>query len=168
MSSFGLISLSMKIIGNRIVGRHAINELAPAVIIEEISSFYIREGEESSTNSPVSDLHNLIVGVIRFSTDANISVLGNYIRSINESNFQESEIEGFKILCFDDLVALNPELTLPCPTLFSDSIVLTCATEVWPDFNHPVMKRSISDLDYSNPNRQRPPFYIQGAEFLKF
>ena len=50
------------------------------------------------------------------------------------------------ILFFDDLVIENETLQIPHPRLHLRKFVLTPLNEIAPDFIHPVLKKSISQL----------------------
>ena len=57
------------------------------------------------------------------------------------------------LLLVDDTVLTGDELTLPHPRLHERSFVLTPLAEIAPEMMHPILRRSISDLLFTLPDR---------------
>lgn len=72
------------------------------------------------------------------------------------------------LLCFNQLVLLNSKLTLPHPELAMHPLTLRCATDVWSQYEHPVLHRTLGELVKNSELKQRAEFLMQGETLIAF
>lgn len=82
-------------------------------------------------------------------------------------------IEGFRtkvqLVTFDQMISMVPQLTLPWPELHLEPLVIRAASEVYPDYVHPVMKESLNELALKQPiHGNKIEFYMQGRSLCDF
>jgi hypothetical protein len=70
------------------------------------------------------------------------------------------------LLSFDSTAQMLPELTLPHPQLARDSVVLRCASEVWGDFEHPILGQTLNQLVHLNNSNELVEFFSQGTSLF--
>ncbi|SRR5579883_799091 len=90
--------------------------------------------------------------VVEFQTLLGPIDLGNHLKALERTlgrkerpRWHEREID-LDLLFYEDLILESPDLTLPHPELHRRAFVLVPLCEVAPDFEHPVLHRSISEL----------------------
>lgn len=69
-------------------------------------------------------------------------------------------------LAIENQTRMLPELTLPHPLLHSDPLVARCAAEVWGNYNHPILNRSLSDLANQSADILNAEFMLQGKSLV--
>ena len=70
-----------------------------------------------------------------------------------------------ELLIFNHEVFLSPQMTLPHPNVILDPLTLHCCSEVWPDYEHPVNKNILRNIDLSTEAKGFE-FIYQGKVFL--
>lgn len=65
-------------------------------------------------------------------------------------------------LAIEQETSMTPELTLPHPLLHTDSLATRCAAEVWGNYEHPVLRKTLHDLARSAPAIVNAEFLLQG------
>lgn len=63
-----------------------------------------------------------------------------------------------ELLAFENEIRMSPQITLPHPDLYLDSLILHCSAEVWPEYLHPISKSTLRALDMKTT--------MEGLEFL--
>lgn len=72
------------------------------------------------------------------------------------------------LLAYEGRTILTPQLTLPHPHLHSQLDQLVPAAEVWSDFLHPVLNKSLISMAQANSHEKWGEFYAQGKTLLDF
>jgi 7,8-dihydro-6-hydroxymethylpterin-pyrophosphokinase len=74
---------------------------------------------------------------------------------------------GAQLLAFDQIVQLVPGSTLPHPVFLQDFAFLQCASEIWGDYEHPILNTTLNELvktgRYKDDNLE---FFSQGMDLL--
>ncbi len=68
----------------------------------------------------------------------------------------------FLLLLFENQSQMKPSLTLPNPFLHLRSELIVPSSELWPSFEHPVLKLSLAQLRNQTTARGNLEFYAQG------
>ena len=66
------------------------------------------------------------------------------------------------LLAVDHEILLTPGSTLPEPQLAQDRLILQCAAEVWADYQHPILLKTLSELVKTHPMTDPIEFFSQG------
>lgn len=69
-------------------------------------------------------------------------------------------------LAVEQETQMIPELTLPHPTLHSEPLVTRCAAEVWGNYEHPILKKTLSELANNAPAILNAEFLLQGKSLV--
>jgi 7,8-dihydro-6-hydroxymethylpterin-pyrophosphokinase len=69
-------------------------------------------------------------------------------------------------LAIEQEIQMIPELTLPHPSLHLDPLVTRCGAEVWPDYVHPILKMTLSELANKAPEIHNAEFMLQGKSLV--
>jgi 7,8-dihydro-6-hydroxymethylpterin-pyrophosphokinase len=69
-------------------------------------------------------------------------------------------------LAVEQETQMVPDLTLPHPILHMDPLVVRCAAEVWGSYEHPILKRSLSDLANKAAVIENAEFMLQGKSLV--
>jgi 7,8-dihydro-6-hydroxymethylpterin-pyrophosphokinase len=120
--------------------------------IHSVSSVYKQYAGERA-----DDLNSKLICVLRVETDLTPSLLYQAISSYPGA---------WTLLVFDQIVALTPNLPIPHPALFEDPAVLRCASEVWGDYEHPILGQSLNELVRSVHSFENVEFFAQGRSVL--
>jgi hypothetical protein len=67
------------------------------------------------------------------------------------------------LLTLNHEVWMRPERTLPDLRLAKDSLFLRCAAEVWGDYEHPILGRTLTELVKLHPAADSIEFFAQGT-----
>lgn len=103
------------------------------------------------------DLNSTVFLVIRIETEYGFEELFDEMKRTNLY---------WRILVYDQIVRISPNLTLPSPALNEDGALLRCAAEAWPDYPHPVLGQSLNELVKSVHSFGDVEFHAQGKEIL--
>ncbi len=131
-----------------------LEKMGPDPVIEKSSMIYKKS---ESVRLIEVDAHC----VLQMRTSLKIEGLIQYLKDFEKfCELQSNQNIQFKILGYDQEIHLTPELTVPWPSLFEDELILKCAVEVWPGYDHPILKKNL--LTLLNEKSSRPTF-----EFLR-
>lgn len=134
------------------------NRLADKNEIITVSSI-LRSGDLD-----VNDESGHYVVVLKLATNVSPEEMVKYLMAIELDFFRNLQINDLQLilLAYDDQMSLVPELTLPHPNLVQKSDYLVAASEVWPNFLHPILQstlktlvvnRSVTHLDFVGHGR---------------
>lgn len=131
-----------------------LEKIGPDPVIEKASMIYKR-------SESVRLIEVEAYCVLQMRTSLKIESLSQYLKDYEKfCELQSNQNIQFKLLGFEQEIHLTPELTVPWPSLFEDALILKCAVEVWPDYDHPILKKNL--LTLLNEKSSRPAF-----EFLR-
>ncbi len=69
-------------------------------------------------------------------------------------------------LAVEQETQMIPELTLPHPILHMEPLVTRCAAEVWGNYEHPILKKTLNDLANNAPAILNAEFLLQGKSLV--
>ncbi|MBN8535671.1 MAG: hypothetical protein J0M15_01340 [Deltaproteobacteria bacterium] len=124
--------------------------------IEKVSSVFKRR-----TNK-LSDLYDLQEFVAKVRTTIPSMELKVKINIQKLNSYNSFKIE---LLAYDGETKITPQLTLPHPNLYLDSLILHCSAEIWPEYIHPIYRKTLKTCDLER-NIEGLDFLYQGKFFL--
>lgn len=122
----------------------------PATLVEQFSSVYETEPYGCK------EQNTFLNAVIRISSERPLAELCPWIKSLER---EIGRVEGPKwgpreididLLFFNDAIYSDEKLTVPHKEILLRDFVLVPLMEIAPDFEHPVAKMKIKDIDMSN------------------
>jgi 7,8-dihydro-6-hydroxymethylpterin-pyrophosphokinase len=75
---------------------------------------------------------------------------------------------GLTLLIYGDVFSMTPDLTLPHPALRTDIRWIVSASELAPDWIHPVSRKSLIELSRATAGQTGLEFNAQGYSLLDF
>jgi 7,8-dihydro-6-hydroxymethylpterin-pyrophosphokinase len=153
-----LIHIATDLVGGTPVAQGLVTELGDIGSINMISSVYKRYLGRNRV-----DLNANIEVVLRFSTDCAVDELLWRFRQ-----YTKEKKSSLSLLSYDDLVVLSPQLTLPHPSLHTDFLIVRCASEAWPHYEHPIMQKTLSEIASSALPAVDAEFFLQGKSLVDF
>lgn len=158
-----LLFFSMQILAGPDALKKLLEKLKEQTQILDLSSIYKRLPQE-----PFSEFDATMEGVIK-----GITVLGanDYFAFVKDTHrkmifHMEKYHIDLKLLSYDDFINMTPELTLPYPGLHVDPLIIRCASEVWGQYEHPIFKKSLSEISKDAPPLEGCEFFLQGKKLL--
>lgn len=117
------------------------------------------------------DLSANIEFVIRYESQMSVDQMLLFVISLSEEGTQGVTRKGMMeliLLTFDDKILMSPRLTLPYPMLHQDPLIIRCSSEAWPQYEHPIYQKSLSEISRSAPPAKQAEFFIQGKSLVDF
>lgn len=158
-----LVLISIKMIAGVEILKRLVNELKLISWDMEFSSVYVQYETEQRY-----DFDANLITVLKMGTDLKpkefaqkILHTQNYLLS-----FTGPERVKMTLLALDLETLMVPDLTLPHPNLHMDPLVIRCATEVWGNFEHPILKKTLHDLARTLPPITNAEFMLQGKSLV--
>jgi hypothetical protein len=104
--------------------------------------------------------------------DLNSSI---FFVTLAETNFDELKThqiisetsDKIRFLAYDSLVLMSPTLTLPDPALYKDIGILRCSAEIYGNYRHPILNKSLNEILSTVKSFEYIEFYSQGNELWK-
>lgn len=153
-----LIHLATDLVGGTSIAQNLAIELEKLGQIVAISSIYKRYLGANRV-----DLNANIEAVLRFATDCAVDELLWHFRRL-----LKDKKPSLNLLSYDDLVVLSPQLTLPQPCLHTDFLIIRCASEAWPQFEHPIIEKTLSEIAAFAFPAVDAEFFLQGKSLVDF
>jgi len=75
---------------------------------------------------------------------------------------------SINLMCYESEIIMLPSLSLPHPEMHLRPEEVVPAVEIWPDFFHPVLKKTMVQLSQNFKNDKWGEFYAQGKPLLDF
>lgn len=72
------------------------------------------------------------------------------------------------VLAQEDFVVMTPKLALPHPRLFTHPQLLFPAAEVWPEYEHPILHKSLIAMTKEFEGSRWGSYFAQGSSLLDF
>lgn len=153
-----LIHLSAEFSGGLSAARKIVREVHELGNVIAVSSVYKRFSGDSR-----ADMNATIETVLHFTTDFPVDeLLWHFRRLTKESNVL------LTLLSYDDLVVLSPQLTLPHPSLHTDPLMVRCASEALPTYEHPIIQKTLAEISGQASPARDAEFYLQGKTLVDF
>lgn len=127
-----------------------------------ISTIYKRYRSDVQT-----DLSANIELVIRHASEITVDQYVErlkHIRVINQSVDSKAKL-NIELLNYGAMVSMTPLLTLPSPLLLTDEVVRKCAAEVWGDYQHPIMRKTLAEMAAEVRLESNTEFFRQGTSY---
>lgn len=156
------------------LSRSVSKELFRFVSFERISSIYkVRRSERKPLHThdlrKVTDFEGLSFVVLALTAQAPEELIKNLYRIEKEhSNEHLHRILSLNLLAFENKTTMTKNLTLPHPEFHSRPEILFPAAEVWGEYFHPILKKSLNELTREFANLKWGEFYEQGKSLLDF
>lgn len=153
-----LIHIAVDLIGGTPLAKEFVVNLGSIGEIKAIASVYKRCSKKIR-----GDLESNIETVVKFSTNSAVDELLWHFKQ-----FLRDKKASLNLLSYDELVVLSPQLTLPHPTMHTDFLIARCASEVWPEYEHPIMMKTLSEIALAAFPSVDAEFYLQGKSLVDF
>lgn len=174
MENKNRILISVKVFSHRgtTLLREALKNIRQQISIESVSSVYHvdRAAESWAGLRDIQKEERLegLVLVVNGSTPMLAKEVLSYLENI-EVEMQREVLRrsiSLNLLAYNsDLINL-PGLTVPHPEMHLRPEDVVPAVEVWPEYKHPVLKRSLQELSNDFKHTKWGEFYTQGAPLL--
>lgn len=137
----------------------ALKEVRQTYRLERLSSVYLAYSPTSKPTNPSG----------RLSVAATFLVEENPIqvqRRLSAGLSQNPHSAEITLALFDDETIMSPDLTVPHPELHVRPDWLIPASEIWGDYPHPILNRSLQDISADAEWTGWGQFYTQGSALL--
>ncbi len=150
-----------------------IKKLSGEMEILQISSVYELDESADPKRSVLSTTdHERWAGglsvVIRADTELSPAELLVEIQRVEHQINLTTRCVDIDLLFFGDISTMTPLLTLPHPELHRRPQVLIPAAEIAPDYNHPVLEKSLQELTHKFEKSLWGRYYSAGKTLLDF
>ncbi len=158
-----LVLISIKMIAGVEILKRLVNELKLISWEIEFSSVYVQYETEQRYDFDANMITVLKMGTSLSAEEFSQKILmtQNYLLS-----FTGADRVKMTPLAIDQETLMVPDLTLPHPSLHMDPLVIRCATEVWANYEHPILKKTLNDLARSLPPITNAEFMLQGKSLV--
>lgn len=153
-----LIHLSSSLVGGTTLAQSLIQKMSDMGEVLSISSVYKRY-----LSSNRVDLNANVEVVLRYGTNCAVDeLLWHFKQQLKDQKVH------ITLLSYDGLVVLSPQLTLPHPSLHTDFLIVRCASEAWPQFEHPIIQKTLSEIAAQAAPAADAEFFLQGKSLVDF
>jgi 2-amino-4-hydroxy-6-hydroxymethyldihydropteridine diphosphokinase len=153
-----LIHLTTDLVGGTALAQVLIKEIGRIGQVLTVSTVYKRFSGRNRI-----DLNATIETVLYYRTDCAVDELLWHFRQYTK------EVKAqLVLLCYDDLVVLSPQLTLPHPSLHTDHLMVRCASEALPTYEHPIIQRTLAEIAGQALPAIDAEFFLQGKTLVDF
>ncbi|MBC7371077.1 MAG: hypothetical protein H7326_05900 [Bdellovibrionaceae bacterium] len=153
-----LVHIAVDLVGGTALAQDIVRNLSRVGEVSAISSVYKRY-----LGSNRVDLNSNIETVVRFETNCAVDELLWHFKQ-----FSRDKKVSLNLLSYDDLVVLSPQLTLPNPSMHTDMLIVRCASEAWPEYQHPIMMKTLSEIARTAMPSTDSEFFLQGKSLVDF
>ncbi len=161
MENKALICLQSDIVGGEKTQKKIIGNISDFADILAISSLF------KCTKRFQKKFDSYLMSVMKIETSLNSEQLLSRLLELENIEIQNEIFQRrLYLLGFQDELKMSPELTLPHPALHSDNYILQCASEVWGDYIHPILKSKLKELDVQHHEEIQGDFVSQGRALL--
>lgn len=174
MHHMSLIAVKVYSSDGLTLSRSVLNDLSKWVTFERVSSIYkVRRSERKPFHThdlrKVTDFEGLSFAIL-VSTPINPRQLIQKLYEVEKKHSNEilHRSLSLNLLAYEDKTTMTEGLTLPHPEFHGRPEVLFPAAEVWGDYFHPVLKKSLHELTRDFANLKWGEFYEQGKCLLDF
>jgi 7,8-dihydro-6-hydroxymethylpterin-pyrophosphokinase len=162
----GLIHLALDVVGGEDSAINILSEISELGKIISISSVYKRY-----LNKAHIDLSARFEVVLHFETLMSVEQTLQLLLSLSagdRSDISHKCNPSLTLLVFDELVQMSPHLTLPYPLLHTDSLIIRCASEIWGEYEHPILQKTLREISKSAASAPFVEFHMQGKSLVDF
>ncbi len=153
-----LVHLTTDLVGGTAIARKLVVNMEKLGQTLATSSIYKRYLSENRV-----DLNADIEAVLRFSTDCAVDELLWHFQQL-----MKDKKASLKLLTYDNVVVLSPQLILPHPSLHTDLLIVRCAFEAWPQFEHPIIQKTLAEIAAMALPASDAEFFLQGKSLVDF
>ncbi len=99
--------------------------------------------------------------VIKVESALSLNVVAENLSGLNQT---ESHLV---LLAFNNEVQMDPSLTLPHPLLSEEFIVGLCSSEVWGQYQHPILNKTLFEIYQTIDRHQGVEFHVQSNKLFE-
>lgn len=134
--------------------------------VEKMSSVY-QDSYESE--GAISTEKPLVVCALLLTEKFQYELLEKIIETEAKVNTEAThEVIRATLLAQEDCIVMTPKLALPHPRLFTHPQLLFPAAEVWPDYKHPILSKSLIEMTKEYEGGRWGSYFAQGTSLLDF
>ena len=108
--------------------------------------------------------------VFKLQTQVTAEELLRYLKALEKDSTNErlGHMVRIKLLAYDQMTQMTPQMTLPDASFHLKPEELMLAAEIWGEFEHPVLKKSLRCLSQESSPTHWGDFCMQGKSLLDF
>lgn len=161
-----LIHLALDVVGGEDKAVDILSEISELGKIISISSVYKRY-----SNKAYIDLSARFEVVFHLETLMSVEQTLQLLLSLGiegKNKIGHKCHAALTLLVFDEVVQMSPHLTLPYPLLHTDSLIIRCASEIWGNYEHPILQKTLREISKSAISEPFVEFHMQGKTLVDF
>ncbi|MCB0347390.1 MAG: 2-amino-4-hydroxy-6-hydroxymethyldihydropteridine diphosphokinase [Bdellovibrionales bacterium] len=144
-----------------------------AVRIQKVSSIYEVKSDFTESHQhtdAVTFMGQSLCYVVHVYFDGETKDLHRVVKTIEqqENSKLEKEFVQIELLCHEDEILMLPTLTLPHPGLHQKAEYLVPASEILPGYEHPIIERSLLQIESADKYKGKVYFYAQSKNLVDF
>jgi 7,8-dihydro-6-hydroxymethylpterin-pyrophosphokinase len=156
-----LICVQSDIVGGEKTQKKIIRDISEFVEVLAISSLF------KCTKQFQKKFDSYLMSVMKVETTLSSEQILEKLLQLEDIEIQNEIFQRrIYLLGYEDELKMSPEMTLPHPALHSDNYILQCASEVWGDYVHPILKSKLKELDVQHHEEIQGDFVSQGRALL--
>lgn len=170
MSTEVLLYIQLDLVNSEMQTRQVVDSLHQNGRVLSISTTYKRYRSDVQT-----DLSANVELVVRHASQLSVEEYVSHIEELEMRLTGKSKTQGsgkgpvagarIELLNYGAMISMTPQLTLPSPLLLTDEVVRKCAAEVWGDYPHPIMKKSLAEMAAEVRLENNTEFFRQGTNY---
>lgn len=160
--ALALVGIAFPWIETTKMAKAILQELLTKCEIIETTALFKRKNEKDT------DFEATIEFVISISTSEEVLEFSDFLEKLAQRlpKQRDSGFINLKLLIYDQVVMMTPELTLPHPDLQYDSLTLRLSSEIWSRYEHPILKQTLREIADRRSENIYVQFIMQGQNLF--
>lgn len=157
-----LLGISLPWIETTALAKSILKALLMKFEILEITSVF------KKISDTATDFNSSIEFLVSVSTQFSAAESAKQIQEISAAlpRLRKDSQVGMKLLLYEHLVIMTPELTLPHPDIQYDLLTLRLSSDIWGPYEHPIFKQTLRELADRRAENINIEFIMQGQNLF--